>query len=409
MVAELRDVVIVGTSAAGVSAARTLRRSGFGGAITMIGSEPDAPYQKPPLSKSLLDGDPNGGVSAIGFGVNTDLGVSMRLGYPATAVDLSDRVVHTAVADYPFGGLVIAAGAAPVNPWTANGLEGLHVLRTLADAIALRQHLARASRVAVIGAGFIGAEVTAAARKRGLPVTLIDALPTPHATTLGELVGSTCVALHREHGTRLRLGSTVVAIEGDDVVRGVRLDGDEFIDADLVVVGVGVRPVTGWLADSGLRLNDGVECDEYCRVLAERGNATDGVVAAGDIARWHNAVFGESARLEHWDNAVAQGKAAALTLLGGASPYAPVPYFWSDQYDTKIQFVGSARYDDDVVILEGDVVGRSFIAGYVRRGRIVGAAAIDRPRRLGLYRKLIWPPTSFRTVVRQASISPAPA
>ena len=399
-------VLIVGASAAGVSAARELRRGGYAGPVTLLGAEARAPYRRPPLSKELLvDGVAD---AALALRLDAELGVRLEAGRTAAGLDPAARAVTCADgAVYPYNGLVIATGAAPVHPWRDTAPAGVHLLRTLDDARALRGALSTARRVAVIGAGFIGAEVAAAARRLGRDVTLIDALPTPHAAVLGPEIGTLCAGLHRDHGVALRLGATVAGIDGADTgrpgqgpegagadgngrtgrVTSVRLANAPPVPADLVVVGTGVRPATGWLDGSGVALDDGVVCDERCAVLDEAGRVIDGVVAAGDVARWRHP--GGTMRVEHWDNAVAQGRAAARTLLGAAEPYAPVPYFWSDQYDTKIQVVGVPRPDDAVTVVAGRTDERRFAAVYGRAGRVTAALAMNLPRALGRCRDLV--------------------
>lgn len=386
----MRRVVIVGASLAGLSAAKGLRQAGYNGAITILGAEAERPYKRPPLSKQLLVGlDPPGGPWLRD---EPALAIDLRLGEAAIGVDLAAReVVGASGARLPFDGLVIATGADPINPWRDAGLSGVHVLRTMADSAAVAASLRDAESVAVVGAGFIGAEAAAAARKLGRRATLIDALPAPHAQVLGGLFGQACAALHADHGTALRMGAAVVGMEADgsDAVAGVRLRSGELIDADLVVVGVGVRPATRWLEGSGIALDDGVVCDETCAALDLAGAPIPGIVAAGDVARWRNPLFGEAMRVEHWDNASAQGRAAGRRLMGIEQPYELMPYFWSDQYDAKIQVVGAGRPDDDAELAEGSLQDRAFVVTYRREGRIVGAAAMNMLHRLSHYRNAI--------------------
>jgi NADPH-dependent 2,4-dienoyl-CoA reductase/sulfur reductase-like enzyme len=255
--------------------------------------------------------------------------------------------------------------------------------------------------VVVVGAGFIGAEVAATARTRGCEVTVLEALPVPLSRGLGPVMGAACGLLHTDHGVDLRCGVGVAGIESDGAgrVAGVRLQSGELVAADLVVVGVGVSPVTGWLEGAGLQLNDGVVCDEFC------GAGPPGVYAAGDVARWPNPLFGEEMRLEHWTNAVEQGTHVADNLLAGdgAKPFAPVPYFWSDQYETKIQFVGRIGPDDEVQVVHGSIDERKFVAIYGRAGRLVGALGFSMPRLLMGYRTLIAERASWEAALEHAS------
>jgi NADPH-dependent 2,4-dienoyl-CoA reductase/sulfur reductase-like enzyme len=264
-------------------------------------------------------------------------------------------------------------------------LAGLHTLRTLDDCLALRADLeAVPSRVVVVGAGFIGAEVAATARQRGLEVTLLEALPVPLQRVLGDRMGSVCADLHRDQGVDVRLSTGVDAFVDDAKgrVAGVVLSDGTTLEADVVVVGVGVVPNTEWLEGSGLTIDNGVVCDETCL-------AAPGVVAAGDVARWPNRRFGEVMRVEHWENAQEQGSHAARRLLGDTAPYEPVPWFWSDQYDRKIQLAGRSGPDDEVRIVDGSIDERRFVAVYGRAGRLVGVLGMNRPRPVIQYRQLI--------------------
>jgi NADPH-dependent 2,4-dienoyl-CoA reductase/sulfur reductase-like enzyme len=239
-----------------------------------------------------------------------------------------------------------------------------------------------------VGAGFIGSEVASTCHGRGVDVTVVEALPVPMVRGVGELVGRRCARLHTDHGVSLRLGVGVTGLAGSQRVEAVGLADGTTVPADVVVIGVGVSPTTHWLAGSGLDLGDGVLCDRWCRTLAD-GRPVPGVVAAGDVARWDNPLFGEVMRVEHWTNAAEQGRAAALTLLHGedAPVFDPIPYFWSDQYQTKIQFVG--RTGPEVRVVDGSLDDDRFVVAYGSAGRIVGALAFSRPARLMAYRSMI--------------------
>jgi NADPH-dependent 2,4-dienoyl-CoA reductase/sulfur reductase-like enzyme len=240
--------------------------------------------------------------------------------------------------------------------------------------------------VVVVGAGFIGAEVAATVRQKGLDVTLLEALAVPLERALGPVIGAVCGEVHREQGVDLRLSTGVAGFAGSDRVEGVVLSDGTTIEADVVVVGVGVAPNTGWLEGSGLNIDNGVVCDESCL-------AAPGVVAAGDVARWPNRRFGEVMRVEHWDNAQEQGAHAARRLLHGdgehAEAYVPVPWFWSDQYDRKLQLAGRSGPDDEVVIVDGSLEERRFVALYGRAGRLVGVLGFNRPALVMRYRQQI--------------------
>jgi len=388
----LGRIVVVGASLAGARAADTLRREGFEGGITLIGAEPHPPYQRPPLSKQYLEGTwgrerlelkPSPAASG---GAEAEL----MLGTTAVGLDVRERRVRVSGSggdgEVSFDGLVIATGCHLRTLPGAAGLEGVFTLRTVDDCERLRAILELGPRVAVIGAGFIGSEVAATCRKRGLDVTVIEALPVPLAGALGQEMGGVLAAVHRDHGTDLRLGVGVEGFVGDGRVGGVRLADGSVVEADLVVVGVGVAPTTGWLEGSGLALDNGVLCDAACFVKAEAGGARlDFVVAAGDVARWHNRLFEEDMRVEHWTNAVEQGEAAARNLLRGsqeAEDFSPPTYFWSDQYDVKIQYVGRARPGDRMELAEGSIEERRFVAAYLRHDRVVAALAMNRPARI---------------------------
>lgn len=389
MAPELRSVLVVGASLAGLSAARALRKAGYDGELTLLGEEPELPYKRPPLSKEVLAGTADASATRLRMD-DADLRLDLRLGHRAVGLDLAARQVLVEHGPpVPFDGLVIATGSAPVNPWGGRQLAGVHTLRTLTDGLTLRDSLSAAQRLVVIGAGFVGAEVASVARQRGLDVTMIEMLRTPHATTLGHLVGAAAAALHRDNGTHLRLSAKVTGLVGDDHVRGVALDSGELVEADLVVVGIGAAPATTWLTGSGVALAAGVICDSTCAVLDVSGQVIDGVVAAGDVARWFNPLFGADMRVEHWDNAITSGRAAGLRLLGEQSAYAPVPYFWTDQYDSKLQFVGMAHPGNEVAVVEGSVASRSFVAAYGRGGVTVGALAMNMPHRMAHYRRLV--------------------
>lgn len=392
MTPALRAVTIVGASLAGLNAAEALRRDGFDGPVTLIGAESRLPYDRPPLSKQVLAGDwePERAALTDSEELASDE-IEARLGLRATALDLDARelTLHTGET-VAFDGLVIATGARCRTMPGTEGLGGVHVLRSLDDCLALRGDLeAVPQRVVVVGAGFIGAEVAATARGRGLEVTVVEALPTPLSRVLGDEMGRVCAEVHRDHGVDLRTGVGVARIEGDRRVERVALTDGSIIDADVVVVGIGVVPNTEWLDGSGLKVGDGVLCDASC-LAAER------VTAAGDVARWPNQLFGETMRVEHWDNAAAQGAHAARRLLNPETgPFTPVPWFWSDQYDRKIQLAGRVRPDDEVRVVNGSVDERRFAAIYGRAGRIVGVLGFNRPRHVMRYRALIEQGASF--------------
>lgn len=371
----MRRITIVGASLAGYRAAQTLRREGFDGSITMVGGELYRPYDRPPLSKRLLAGELE--IRDVSLERGDDLDLEWRLGEPAVGFDAENRVVELPRERLEADGVVIATGATP-RLLPGNWPAGVHVVRTLDDSLRLRSELQTdACRVVVIGAGFIGAEVAGTARNMGHDVTIVEALDLPMARALPAAIGQVCAELHRENGVDLRLGLGVSELvdDGTGHVQGVLLTDGTRIEADVVVVGIGVVPNTLWLEGSGLTLDNGVVCDETTL-------AAPGVVAAGDVARWPNPLFDETMRVEHWDNAVAMGQHAARRLLAGdepGEPFAPVPYFWSDQYDRKLQMVGRAGPDDTVEVVEGSFDERRFVAIVGRGDRLIGAVAMNRP------------------------------
>ncbi len=383
----LGSVVVVGASLAGLRAVEALRRRGFDGRIVAVGAESHRPYDRPPLSKEILTGRWEAEQTALCKPERWDaLEVDWRLGMRASGFDAASREVRLADGSRVAGdGVVIATGAAPRRLPGTPDLDGIHVLRTLDDALAIRAALAAGARVCVVGAGFIGAEVAASARSLGCEVSLVEALPVPLERSLGAETGKYLAELHREQGVDLRCGVGVSRFEGSGRVEGVVLEDGARLAADLVVVGVGVAPETAWLEGSGLELDDGVVCDARCA-------AAPGVVAAGDVARWPNPLFGETMRIEHWTNATEQADAAVDRLLDGpdaGEPYAPVPYFWSDQYGVKIQFAGRARPGDEVRLVDGSLEERRFVQLYGREGRVVGVLGFNRPRLVMKWRRAI--------------------
>jgi NADPH-dependent 2,4-dienoyl-CoA reductase/sulfur reductase-like enzyme len=423
-----RRIVVVGGSLAGIRAAEALRGEGFAGELTVLGEESHyPPYDRPPLSKQLLaDGcDPE----SLRLRVHDELAPAVHPGRRAVALDPVAREVTCAGGDrLSYDGLVIATGAAArtldVDPRVR---ERTYTLRTIDDGLRLRAALAGRSRVAVLGAGFIGCEVAATLRSAGRTVTVIDSQPVPMLRALGPDLGEVVADLHRRHGVQWRLGVPVAgtARDGDDVV--VSFEYGEPVRAEVLVVAIGAAPATGWLAGSGLSIDDGILCDEFgfaaakdatvdpvaavdpvahldpvahasplaaADPVAPTGLSAPGgfVVAAGDVARWYHPVLAGAVRIEHWTHAVGQAQAAARNLLARMSgrppePYTALPYFWSDQYDWKLQLVGTAA--GSVVIEEGTVAGGKFVAAYRRSGQLVGALCVNSPARLGRWRQSI--------------------
>ncbi|MDQ2585055.1 NAD(P)/FAD-dependent oxidoreductase [Saccharothrix yanglingensis] len=370
------DVLVVGASAAGLATAEALRRKGHTGGLTLLGDEPHPPYDRPPLSKQVLAGTWQPERARLRTPELLDgLGATFVLGDPAVSLDPVARTVRTASGTVLRADVVVlATGVRPrVLPDQA-GLAGVHVLRTLDDAVALRAALLGGGRLVVVGDGVLGAEVAATACGLGLDVTLAGPQRAPLAAQLGPLVSGVLADVHRERGVRLRLGAAVAGLAGrDGRVTGVRLDTGEVLPADVVVVALGAIPNTGWLTGSGLRLDDGVVCDARCR-------AADGVYAVGDVARWHHEGLGGLLRLENRTNATEQAVAVADDILGAGRPYAPVPYFWTDQFDARVQVHGVLAPGASVSVVDGDVAVRRFVALYERDGEAVGVLGWNMPK-----------------------------
>ena len=393
----MTSIAIVGASLAGTQAAQVLRRADYDGALVMIGSEPHYPYDRPPLSKNYLV-DEEVDEQRLRLRPTLDpeaLGIDWELGRSATALDL-DRSELTLddSKTVGFDGLVIATGASPRQlPGSDQHPAGVFELRTIDDARAIRAALGETpGRVVVCGAGFIGAEVAASARTLGLEVTLLDLAAVPLDRVLDHQAGMAVADLHRHHGVDVRLETGVAAFErhsdGSGRVSAVVLTDGSTVPADLVVVGIGVVPNTGWLAESGLEIDNGIVVDETCL-------AAPGIVAAGDVARWPNRRFGgQMMRVEQWDNAVEMGMYAGKRLLADMNgepspdPFQPVPWFWSDQYDRKIQLAGLVGQHTELV--QGSFEEQRFVQLYADdKGRFTGALCWNRPRQAITARQLI--------------------
>jgi 3-phenylpropionate/trans-cinnamate dioxygenase ferredoxin reductase component len=368
-------VVIVGASTAGRSAAVALREGGHDGEVILLGEEPDPPYDRPQLSKEYLRG-----VVVLDdvirplrlwpeHAIETRLGVRARRVLPEeSAVELEggERVGYDA--------LVLATGVRNRRLRIPGaGLEGVLDLRDVAGADRIRAAAGPGRRAVVVGMGFIGCEVAAALRHLGAEFIAVEPLAVPLERSLGETVGRVVEGLHRDHGVDLRLGEGVTAFEGGGRVERVVTRGGEVIECDLVVVGVGVEPAVETVAGTAIEVDDGILVDERCRT------GVPGILAAGDVARHLHPVAGRHLRVEHWQNAVQQGKVAASTILGGDAVHDEIPWFWSDQYDCNIQYAGFAEPWDRLVV-RGSLEDRSFTAFQLRDGRVVGAVAINQGR-----------------------------
>jgi 3-phenylpropionate/trans-cinnamate dioxygenase ferredoxin reductase component len=364
-------VVVVGAGMAGSRSCEELRAQGFEGEIVLFGAEQHLPYDRPPLSKEVLAGD----LDDTALEVPWDrLDVDVRLGVAATG--LRPGTVETTGGDLPYDGLVLATGARAV---TLPGAAGGSVLRTVDDALRLRSRLVPGARVVVVGAGWIGAEVATTAAARGCAVTVVDAGAAPLGIALGEEIGALTVPWYAEAGVELLLSAGVASVEPDRV----ELVDGRALPCDVVVVGVGARPDTGWLEGSGLALDRGVAVDEHLRA------SWDGVVAVGDCAAWQSLRFGTRLRVEHWDDALTAPVVAATTLLGGDAVHDPVPYFWSQQLGHYLQHTGHAAGADAVVHRGTPGASDGWTTCWLREGRLVALLAVDRPRDVVQGRKRI--------------------
>ncbi len=392
--ANVGRIVVVGASLAGLRAAETLRSSGYDGIITVIGAEPHMPYDRPPLSKQFLKGDWD--ADRIGLrraDQYEPLQLEIRLGVAAIKLDSVGKTVTLADGEkVPFDGGIIATGTSARQLPFGHDLEGVHTLRTLDDAIGLREALDHGARLAIVGGGFIGSEVASTARGKGCEVDIFESAPVPLGRVLGPAMGAALGALHGLHGTRLHVNANITgfAHTAGNRVAGITLSDGTTVDADAILVGVGSQPVTGWLEGSGLTLRDGIVCDMMLHAIG-----APGVFAAGDVCRWPDGRReGAEARLEHWTNATEQGAAAAKNLLaflagGVGEPFSSVPFVWSDQYGSRIQFLGHSAATDDVAVVRGNVVEGKFVAAYGRNGVLVGALGVNMPKDLMGFRKLL--------------------
>jgi NADPH-dependent 2,4-dienoyl-CoA reductase/sulfur reductase-like enzyme len=381
--------VVVGSSVGGVRTAQALRAAGYPGDVVLVGEEPDLPYDKPPLSKALLAGT----ASTPDIGLLTeqgavDAGIRLVLGRAAIRLDVAARVVELADGErLRYDDVVIATGArARPSPW--GELPGVHVLRTLADAIALRTDLLRGGPLVVIGAGFIGAEVAATARAMGVDdVTIVDPAPVAMSRVLDPAVARLFGLLHERQGVATRFGVGVTGIDRTEGALHVRLADGGTLPADAVVVGIGAVPNDGWLASSGLRIDDGVVCDRYSRAVG-----APRIHAVGDVARWFHPRHDALVRVEHWTNAVEQAVCVAhnITHPEDLRAHSPVEYVWSDQFDWRIQLAGRTGGTFDHVTVDGADPARSFAVLYADTGgRLCGAVTANWPKALVICRRAL--------------------
>jgi NADPH-dependent 2,4-dienoyl-CoA reductase/sulfur reductase-like enzyme len=391
---------VVGASTAGVRAAEALRRAGHEGPVTVIGAEGSAPYDRPPLSKQVLDGSWEPGRAQIRSAEQlAKLGLELRLGTRAVHLDVGRRRVALSDGDsMPFDSMILACGAEPRRlPWR---LAGIHELRTLAESISLREAFERRPKVAVVGAGFIAAEVASAARARNLEVTMITRAASPFESSLGSGMGDTLAQIYRGHGVDLRCGVRVMGVRGTERTEELVLSDGDVVEADVVVAGIGVKPATDWLKGSGIRLADGVVCDPYCETGVPR------VYACGDVARWPNPPSGALTRVEHWTNAVEQARCAAENLVRRESrQYRPIPYFWSDQFGLKVQGAGCMTGATECRVLDEAAEERRLLSIFGRNGRVVGVIGINCPALVGRARRDIASRRAWHEVIDRDGLS----
>jgi 3-phenylpropionate/trans-cinnamate dioxygenase ferredoxin reductase subunit len=415
-------IVIVGASLAGLRAAESLRASGFTGHLTMIGDEPDEPYDRPPLSKQVLAGWVSANHTKLPRVRAVD--AEWRLGVAATRLDRAAKVVHLANGDeVPFDRLLIATGVRSrqwPNPAEA-ALEGVYTLRTSADAARLQQALATGpKRVLIIGAGFIGSEVASVCRDLGLEVTVAERAASPLAGPLGGVIGAIAAEIQREHGVDLRTGVGVSALEGDPGghVRRARLSDGTTIEADVVLASLGSIRNIEWLEGAGLATGFwGVGCDAGCRAFDINGVVTDNIFVAGDIARSPHVLFEyQFMSMEHWDNAVLGAAVAGHNMVSDETqrrPHLLLPGFWSGQFGINIKSVGVPSFGDEILLTQGSFASRRFAAAYGRRGRIVGAVTFDYGKWLQFYGAQIARSAPFPPIApgydRPADAKPVPA
>ncbi len=367
--------VVVGASLAGATAAATLREEGFDGEVVLIGSEPTFPYERPPLSKTFLRGESTIQEAMVRpEAFYADNRIETRFGTTVIGVDAAGKTVAIAGGDpVPFDKLLIATGARNRRfPIPGIDLEGVLDLRTLGDAARIRAEMLPGHRVVMAGMGFIGSEVAASLRQRGLEVHVVAGGKAPLDRVLGEDVGRVIEGIHRDHGVEMTFDDQVASFEGNGRVRSVKTASGVSVPCDFVVLGLGVEPVADFLEGSGVDVDDGIVVDEHCRA------SVAGVFAAGDVANHYHPVFERRIRIEHWNNAKAQGRVAALNMMGRDTPYDEIHWFWSDQYEHTIQYAGYHREWDDLVI-RGSLESRSFAAFYMLEGRVQAVVSVDRP------------------------------
>ena len=389
-----RHVVVVGGSVGGTRVLAELRAAGFDGQITLIDREAAAPYDRPPLSKQVLVGDWEPEKASLGdpvAGWGADIVEEQAVGLDADA----HTVTVESGAKIRYDKLVIATGASP-RTLGADGLDGVHVLRSMSDCLAIKDSLERGGPLVVVGGGFIGAEVASSGRALGIDVTLVEALSVPMARALGDELGALLQGLHEENGTEVLCSVAVDGLQGDTRVSGVRLSNGATVPANTVVVGIGVTPNTSWLAGSGLTVDDGVMCDQFCAAVG-----VEDVLAIGDVARWYDVRIQRHVRVEHWTNATEQAYTVAHNIVerDDRRVHQGLPYFWSDQYKTKIQLIGYCDPTAQVTIVRSAGGKARAAAVYHHGDELRAAVMINWPRALGMSRVALQDHASVTTVL----------
>jgi 3-phenylpropionate/trans-cinnamate dioxygenase ferredoxin reductase component len=366
-------IVIIGASLAGASAAIGLRDHGYEGELTLIGEESQLPYERPPLSKAVLIGNADEPDWVGDDATYAEKDISLRLGITATRIDRTRKVVVASRTEYPYDRLLIATGSAPRRlDIPGADLEGLLTLRTFEESLALRERFTQGATIVIVGAGWIGCEAASAARQRGANVTMIEPRSQPLLPVVGEQVGATFAALHRDHGVDLRLGLGVTGFAGDGLVSSVHVKGHASIPADTVLIGVGAAPNIALADAAGLKLADGgIAVDATLR------SSDPDIYAAGDVAAHEHPKYRHRVRVEHWANAKDQGSHVAANLLGAEEPYVLRPFFFSDQYDLGCEYRGLADPAKDRLVVRGDLASREFTAFWLRDGAVAAAMNVN--------------------------------
>ena len=383
--AEKQSYVIVGAGIAGGTAAETLRKQGFDGEVHLVGAEPHRPYDRPPLSKEFLSGAKE---EEKLFFKTEDFyaaqSIELHLGTETKALDASSKTLILANgASLRYDKLLLATGSrVKTLPIPGSDLEGVHYLRTIDDSRAIAQAMNGASRAVIVGAGFIGSEVAAVCKTAGLEVIVLEIQPQPMTHILGEEMGAIYANLHTSRGIDLRLREGISEIRGNARAEQVVTDQGNSIDCDFVVIGVGISPDTSIAESAGLEVDSGILVNEFCQT------SHPDIYAAGDVANWYHPGLGRRLRVEHWDNALNQGAAAAKSMLASPEPYSPTLYFWSDQYDLNIQYLGHATEWDEVAV-RGDPAEEKFTAFYLKDGSVHGALVVNNFRDIRPTRTLI--------------------